>query len=85
MVSFDYIVKDEQGLHARPAGLLVKEAQKLTSKITFFKGDKSADLRRLFGIMSLVVKYNETIRVEVEGIEEKEDALYIEKFLHDNL
>jgi len=84
MVNFEYIVKDEQGLHARPTGQLVKEAQKLTSKITIFKGDKSADLRRLFGIMSLAVKQNETIRIEVEGEEEKEDALYIKKFLSDN-
>ncbi len=60
MIKFDYIVKDELGLHARPTGLLVKEAQKLTSKITIYKGDKSADSRRLFGII-----YSATIQIRL--------------------
>ena len=38
MKTFDYTVKDELGIHARPAGLLVKEAKNLTSKINIKKG-----------------------------------------------
>ena len=37
MKTFDYTVKDELGIHARPAGLLVKEAKNFTSKITIKK------------------------------------------------
>ena len=40
MKTFDYTVKDELGIHARPAGLLVKEAKNFTSKITIKKGEK---------------------------------------------
>ena len=43
MKTFDYTVKDELGIHARPAGLLVKEAKNFTSKITIKKGEKEVD------------------------------------------
>lgn len=41
MKSFEYTVKDELGIHARPAGLLVKEAKKFQSECTITKGDKT--------------------------------------------
>ena len=42
MKEFMYTVKDEQGIHARPAGMLAKEAKKYESKITIYKDEKSA-------------------------------------------
>ena len=39
MKSFQYVITDEMGLHARPAGLLVKEAKNYDSEITITKGD----------------------------------------------
>ena len=32
MKNFEYTIKDELGIHARPAGMLVKEAKKYQSK-----------------------------------------------------
>lgn len=84
MVTFEFTVQDPDGLHARPAGQLVKEAQKLGSKVTITKGAKSADLRKLFAIMSLGVKQGETIRVDVEGDDEVEAGKFIETFLKEN-
>lgn len=46
MVSFNYVIKDELGIHARPAGLLVKEAGKLGSTITICKGEKKGDAKK---------------------------------------
>ena len=43
MQTFEYKITDEVGLHARPAGLLVKEAKKFESTVTIAKGDKSTD------------------------------------------
>ena len=34
MQTFTYVIKDELGIHARPAGLLVKEAKNFSSTIT---------------------------------------------------
>ena len=38
MKSFNYVITDEVGIHARPAGLLVKEAKKYESAVTIVKG-----------------------------------------------
>ena len=40
MVEFQYTVKDPNGIHARPAGELVKYAKKFASSITVKKGEK---------------------------------------------
>ena len=51
MKTFDYTVKDELGIHARPAGLLVKEAKNFTSKITIKKGEKEVDATRVMACL----------------------------------
>lgn len=85
MVSFTYVIKDELGIHARPAGFLVREAGKLQSKITVSKGTKQGDAKRIFSLMGLAVKKNDEITVTVEGKTEKEDAEVIRLFLENNL
>ena len=49
MKSFSYTVKDELGIHARPAGMLVKEVKNFQSKVTLEKDGKSVDASRLDG------------------------------------
>ena len=56
MKEFKYVVQDELGLHARPAGLLVKEAAKFKSAITLDSGVKKADAKRIMAVMSMGVK-----------------------------
>ena len=56
MKTFDYTIKDELGIHARPAGLLVKEAKKFTSDCTITKDGKTKKLTQLMMLMSLGVK-----------------------------
>ena len=56
MKSFSYTVKDELGLHARPAGLLVKEVKNFQSKVTLEKDGKSVDASRLMAVMLLSIK-----------------------------
>lgn len=85
MVKFNYVIKDALGIHARPAGLLVKEAAKLGSKITIKKGEKSGDAKKIFGIMGLGVKQNDEVVIEVEGNTEQEDAEVIKAFFENNL
>ena len=70
MKSFSYTVKDELGLHARPAGLLVKEVKNFQSKVTLEKDGKSVDASRLMAVMGMGVKKNQTVTVKVEGDDE---------------
>ena len=46
MVQFSYVINDELGLHARPAGLLVKLASGFTSTITLKCENGEADAKR---------------------------------------
>ena len=74
MKNFEYVIKDNLGIHARPAGVIIKEAAKYTSTITVSKGEKSVDGKKLFALMSLAVKHGETIAFAIEG--EDEEAAY---------
>lgn len=85
MVTFKFTVKDEMGLHARPAGLLVKEAAKCTSKVTVKKGDKSGDAKRIFHLMGLSIKGGEEVEIVVEGEKEQEEAAALEAFVAKNI
>lgn len=70
MKQFTYTIKDELGVHARPAGLLVKLAKKYASKVTIEKNGKTRDMRKLMAVMGLGIKQGETITVTVEGDDE---------------
>ncbi|WP_298588697.1 HPr family phosphocarrier protein [uncultured Megasphaera sp.] len=84
MKEFEFVVTDPQGIHARPAGLLVKEAKKFESNISVFKGARKGDLKKIFTIMALGVKQGETIKVQVEGADEEQAASTVEAFLKEN-
>ena len=47
MKQFDYTIQEAVGIHARPAGLLVKEVKKYKSTVTVIKDDKSSNALKL--------------------------------------
>ena len=85
MKSFNYVITDSAGIHARPAGQLVKEVKGFSSKATIEAGGKSADLTRLMAIMSLGVKQGTEVTVTVEGDDEDAAATALENFFKENL
>ena len=85
MKKFEYVIKDEVGIHARPAGLLVKEAKKYESKITISKDGKSAEATKLMAVMGLGVKCGQTVEVSVEGADEDAAFEGIKAFFDANL
>lgn len=85
MKEVKYVITDPEGIHARPAGLLVKKANEFASKVTIKKGDKSADAKRIFAVMSMGVKSGEEITVSAEGEDEAAAAEAMEQFLKENL
>lgn len=85
MKTFQYTVKDELGIHARPAGLLVKEAKNFTSKITIKKEDKEADATRIMAVMGLGVKMGQMVTVTAEGEDENEACAAMKKFFEEQL
>ena len=66
MSSFDFTVKDPEGIHERPAGIIVNAAKVLAGDIKITKGEKTIDAKKLFALMGLGVKSGETITVSSE-------------------
>lgn len=85
MKTFEYVVADALGIHARPAGALVKEAKKYESKITIQKDGKEVDASKLMALMGLGVKCGDKIIVKVEGADEEAAAQGCEAFIKSNL
>jgi phosphocarrier protein len=85
MKQISYVITDPEGIHARPAGLLVKEANQFASSITIKKNDKEADAKRIFAVMGLAAKKDETIHVTAEGSDEEDAITAMKNFLTNNL
>ncbi len=85
MKSFTYVITDKEGIHARPAGLVVAEAKKFASAVSIENKGKKADLKRIFAVMSLCVKSGESIVVTCEGADEEAAAAAVEKVFKENL
>lgn len=85
MKEFTYTITDPLGVHARPAGILVKEAVKFTSDITIEKDGKSADAKRIFGLMGLGVKQGHTITVRADGADEDAAIAAMQALIKENL
>ncbi|MCD7854154.1 MAG: HPr family phosphocarrier protein [Clostridiales bacterium] len=85
MKNFTYVITDEIGIHARPAGLLVKAAKALSSTVVVKNGAKSADARKLMALIGLGVRKGTEITVEVTGENEAADAAEIQAFFENNL
>jgi len=85
MKQFKVVIKDPVGLHARPAGLLVKQASAYQSKVTIEGNGKSADCRKLIMLMGLGLKQGMEITCRIEGEDEEAAAQAMQKFFEENL
>ena len=86
MKSFDYVITDPVGIHARPAGILVKEVKNYKdSVITLTKGEKSVNLLKLMALMQMGIKQGDKVTVTVEGGDEEAVCAKIEEFFKANM
>lgn len=85
MKKITYTIKEEVGLHTRPAGELVKTASLFSSSITVLFGEKKADAKRIFNVMSLGAKCGDYIEIEISGDDEDVAFEALEKFVNEFL
>ncbi|MDR2896510.1 MAG: HPr family phosphocarrier protein [Propionibacteriaceae bacterium] len=85
MSSFDYLVLDPAGLHARPAGLLVKSLAPFDAEMTISNGVKQVSAKKLFAVMGLGVKAGQTITITAEGPQAFEALTAARASLDENL
>lgn len=84
MRSFNYTITDAAGIHARPAGQIVKEAKGLVSTVTITANGKSADAKKLMMLMGLGIKQGTDVTVSAEGADEEEAVIKLEKCFREN-
>lgn len=85
MKEFRYVITDEQGIHARPAGMFVKEAAACECNVTISKDDKEVDAKRILGVMGLGVKKGQEIVLKTDGADEEAAMEKLSAFLKENL
>ncbi len=85
MKKIAYVIQDALGMHARPAGLFIKEAAKFSSSIKIAANGKEVDAKRIIGVMSLGVRQGQEITLTIDGADEDAAASALETFLKENL
>lgn len=74
MKQITFTVTDPQGVHARPAGVLIKKIKEFQCAATISKDDKTADARKMFAVLGLGIKYGESITLTFDGADEEQAA-----------
>ena len=85
MIEFKHVIADPLGMHARPAGMLVKAAAACSSRVTVTAPGGSADGKRLMALMRLAAKQGMELTVTVEGSDEETAADALRAVLQVNL
>ena len=85
MKEFKHVINDPLGMHARPAGMLVKAVAGYASKITVTAPTGTADAKRLMALMRLAAKQGMELTIKVEGADEEKAAAELQAFLAANL
>lgn len=85
MREFSYTITDPLGVHARPAGLLVKEISKYKSTVTLACNEKKCDAKRIMSVMSMAVKQGMTVNVSCEGEDENQACDGLKEFFEKNV
>ncbi|MCL2601314.1 MAG: HPr family phosphocarrier protein [Treponema sp.] len=81
MKEFSYTIKDPLGIHARPAGLLVKKLQEFSSNATILRGEDKCDGKKLLALMKMRVKEGQTLTVQFEGGDEEAAANAMQNYM----
>ena len=81
MRSFMYTIKTPIGMHARHAGLLVKEASRFQSEIMLSKGDRSVNAKGILALMGLGIRQGDLIQISIEGEDEDIAAVELKNYI----
>ena len=85
MKKFTYVIQDRLGIHARPAGMIVKIAKEFESTIRIQTEEKEAEASRLMAVMGLCAKQGQKITVSIQGNDEDKAIAAMRDFVENNL
>ncbi len=81
LVKKKLIVKNKQGLHARPAAVFVQIANKFDSRITIRYEKEEVNGKSIMGILMLGVENGSSIIIEAEGADAHQAVMELEKII----
>jgi phosphocarrier protein len=84
MVSKELQIKNETGIHARPAAVIVEVANRYNADIYFTKDGVRANVKSIMNILFLAVEPGSTLLVEAQGSDEVQALEAINKLFKDN-
>lgn len=73
MVSQKLVIKNEAGLHARPAGVLAQAAMKCKSDVLILVGEKKVQVKSILNLMAAGIKCGTEIELRCDGENEEEE------------
>jgi phosphocarrier protein len=79
------VVQNKMGIHARPAAMIVKAANKYSSDIFFEKDEELVNGKSIMGLMMLAAGHGSKLRVVANGgdaddLMREVEALFTKKF-----
>ena len=81
MRTFLYTIKAPVGMHARHAGLLVKETGRYQSGITLSCGGREANAKSVLALMGLGIRQGDLIRISIDGEDEDAAAIGLKNYI----
>ena len=85
MKEFSYTITDPLGIHARPAGMLVKCTKAYDSEIILCKEGHCADAKRLLSVMGLGIRAGDRVEFRITGIDEDAALAGVKDFCQETL
>ena len=84
MEEYTLTVKSPLGMHARPAGRLVKLSKAFHSTIQLSRGEQTVDVKHILAVMGMGVKCGDTVELTVDGADEDQAVQALEAFLREH-
>ena len=81
MLEKNVIIKNETGLHARPAASLVQFVKKYDESIEIILDNKVADAKSIFNVMSLGISKGTEVTLRVDGENEEKTLEEVVNFI----
>ena len=81
MVKRDVVIRNKQGLHARPCGIISQVAMKFRSRIVLIKDGYEVNPRSIMGLLAMALSEGSVVTIVADGVDEKEAVEEIAKLL----
>ena len=84
MYTQEIVVKNEVGLHARPATFFIQKANEFKSSVWVEKDERRVNAKSLLGVLSLGIVKGTSISLIADGADEKEAVAALVELIENN-